>query len=76
MQDPTQPEPYVQEDYSEPEPPKRRMSGWLIALIVILVLIIACCCVVVLVYLFFAPTVGNTFSTIIQTIEVYTPAAP
>ena len=77
MQDPHETEPYVQEGYYEPEP-KRRMSGWLIALIVILVLIVACCCCV-FVILFFVPTsssVGNVFSTIIQTLEAFTPIPP
>jgi hypothetical protein len=75
MQDPYQTEPYVQDEYPEPQP-KRRMSGWLIALIVILVLIVACCCLIFFGYLLLAPSVGNTFSTIIETLEAFTPVPP
>jgi hypothetical protein len=72
MQDPYQTEPYAPDEYYEPEP-KKRMSGWLIALIVILVLIVICCFCLFVSVLLLGPAIGNTFSTIIETIEVFTP---
>lgn len=61
-----------QDDYYEPEP-KRGMSGWMIALIVVLVLIVVCCLCACAAFLLAGPTIGNVFSTVIETIEVMTP---
>jgi hypothetical protein len=72
MQDTHEPEPYKPDDVYQPAP-KKRMSGWLIALIVIAVLLVLCCLCVFISLLLLGPAVGNTFSTIIQTIEVATP---
>jgi flagellar basal body-associated protein FliL len=72
LQDTYETEPNTQDEYYEPEP-KKGMSGWLIVLIVLLVLIVACCLCAFLGLLLVGPAVGNTFSTIIQTIEVATP---
>jgi hypothetical protein len=67
-----QEETYQDEFYYEPEP-KKGMSGWLIALIVVLVLIVVCCiCACVAVWLA-GPSIGNVFSSVIETLEVYTP---
>ncbi|MGD8625539.1 MAG: hypothetical protein PVF47_06220 [Anaerolineae bacterium] len=65
-------EAYEDEYYYEPEP-KRGMSGWLIALLVILALIVICCICACLALVFAGPAIGNTFSTIIETMEVMTP---
>ena len=72
MGDTYQEEPYQDEYYYEPEP-RRGMSGWLIALIVVLVLIVVCCICVCLAFWLMGPAVGNTFSTIIETMEALTP---
>jgi flagellar basal body-associated protein FliL len=58
---------YEDEYYYEPEP-RRRMSGWLIVLIVAVVLILACCACACAVVLLSGPAIGNTFSTIIETL--------
>jgi hypothetical protein len=58
--------------YPAPEP-KRGMSGWLIALIVVLVLVVVCCLCLCVALLLLGPTVGNTFSTIIEQIMTATP---
>ena len=49
------------------------MSGWLLALIVVLVLIVACCICACAVVLLGGPTIGNVFSTIIETVEAPMP---
>jgi hypothetical protein len=49
------------------------MSGWLIALIVVLVLILVCCLCLCLGALLLGPAMGETFSTIVETLEVMTP---
>jgi hypothetical protein len=75
MEDPFQNEVYEEEYAYEPEP-KKRMSGGTIALIVILVIIVLCClCAFVVVggLALLGPSVGNTFSTIIETLEAATP---
>jgi hypothetical protein len=54
-------------------PPKRGMSGWLIALIIVLALAAVCLVCVCLALWLVGPAVGNTFSTIIETIEATTP---
>ena len=68
---PYQEPPYEAEDYYVAEEPKKGMSGWLIALIVVLVLIVLCCICVCLGMLLTGPTIGSTFSTIIE--EMVTP---
>jgi hypothetical protein len=65
-------ETYADEYYYEPEP-KRGMSGWLIALIVVVALIVICCICVFVALLLAGPAIGNTFSTMIETMEVMTP---
>jgi hypothetical protein len=60
------------EDMQE-TPPKRGMSGWLIALIIVLALAAICLVCVCLALWLVGPAVGNTFSTIIETIEATTP---
>jgi hypothetical protein len=72
MQDTYQRDPYPNEYYPAPEA-KRGMSGWLIALIVVLVLVVICCCCLCVVLLLLGPTVGNTFSTIIEELITATP---
>jgi hypothetical protein len=64
-------ETYTEETYDAP--PKRGMSGWLIALIIVLGLAFVCIVCVCLALLLVGPAVGNTFSTIIETIEATTP---
>jgi hypothetical protein len=60
--------------YYPPQPqPRRGMSGWLIALIVVLVLILVCCVCLCLGALLLGPAMGETFSTIVETLEVMTP---
>ena len=60
--------------YAYPEPePKKKLSGWLIALIVIVVLIIACCLCGLVAMLLAGPAIGNSFSTVIESIEIMTP---
>jgi len=49
------------------------MSGWLIALIIVLGLGAVCIVCVCLALWLVGPAVGNTFSTIIETIEAATP---
>ena len=67
---------YQEVPYSEPEP-KKGMSGWLIALIIIASLLVLCClCLMIVLVLtpaLFGPTVGNVFSTIVETVEAMTP---
>jgi hypothetical protein len=63
---------YQDEYYYEPEP-KKGMSGWLIALIVVLVLIVACCLCACVAFWLAGPSIGNVFSSVIETLEVYTP---
>jgi hypothetical protein len=53
-------------DY-EPEP-RRGMSGWLIVLIVALVIVMVCCVCACLIVLLSGPAIGNTFSTIIESL--------
>jgi hypothetical protein len=65
MTEPYRDEVYEDEYYYEPEP-RRGMSGWLIALIVVAVIIVVCCVCACLAALFLGPTIGNTFSTIIE----------
>ncbi|MBN1658245.1 MAG: hypothetical protein JXA93_07590, partial [Anaerolineae bacterium] len=59
--------------YYEQPPARRGMSPWLIALIVVLALIVVCCVCLCLGVLLLGPAMGNTFSTIIETLEVMTP---
>ncbi len=66
------PDEVYSEEYYEPEP-KRGMSGWLIALIIVLGLGAVCLVCLCLALLLVGPAVGNTFSTIIETIEATTP---
>lgn len=66
-QPPEEQQPYAQ-------PPKKGMSGWLIALIVVLVLVVLCCLCIAVSWLVAAPSMGNVFSQIIETIEATTPA--
>jgi hypothetical protein len=71
--DDTYPSDIYQDDrYDAPEP-KKGPSGWLIAFIVLLVLIVGCCICLLLAMLLVGPAVGNTFSTIIGTVEATTP---
>jgi flagellar basal body-associated protein FliL len=72
MEDAYQENTYQDEYYYEPEP-KKGMSGWLIALIVVLVLIVVCCICACAAFLLAGPTIGNVFSTVIDTIEAMTP---
>lgn len=62
---------YQESDYDVPEP-KKGMSGWLIALIVLAVLVVLCCICLLAAMLLLGPAVGNTFSTIVETIEAAT----
>jgi len=55
-----------QEEYEYEPAPKKGMSGWLIALIVVLVLLVICCACLCLGMLLLGPAVGDTFSTIIE----------
>lgn len=64
-------EPYRDEVYEDEyyyEEPRRGMSGWLIALIVVLVLIVLCCACGCLALLLGGPAIGETFSTIIESL--------
>ncbi len=72
MEDTYPDEIYQDSDYYEPEP-KKRMSGWLIALIVFLVLVVLCCFCILAGMLLLGPAIGNTFSTIVETLEAATP---
>lgn len=53
--------------------PKRGMSGWLIALLIVLGLAGVCMVCLCLTLWLVGPAVGNTFSTIIETVEATTP---
>ena len=53
--------------------PKRGLSGWLIALILVFGLAAVCILCLCLALWLAGPAVGNTFSTIIETIEAATP---
>ncbi|MEJ2211141.1 MAG: hypothetical protein P8129_19160 [Anaerolineae bacterium] len=62
-------EPYQDEVYEDEyyyEEPRRGMSGWVIALIVVLVIVLLCCACACIALLLAGPTIGNTFSTIIE----------
>lgn len=59
--------------YYQPVQARRGLSPWLIALIVVLALILICCACLCLGVLLLGPEMGETFSTIIETIEVMTP---
>jgi flagellar basal body-associated protein FliL len=72
MEEPYQGNTYQDEYYYEPAP-KKGMSGWLIALIIVLVLIVVCCLCICLAIVVMGPAIGNTFSTIIETLEATTP---
>ena len=63
---------YEDETYDQPEP-KKGMSGWLIALLVVVALIVLCCICFFAALILLGPTMGTTFSTIIETIEAITP---
>lgn len=67
---------YREEPYPQPEP-KRGLSGWLIALIVVAAIIVICCLCLLVVLVFapilLGPSVGNVFSTVIETMEAMTP---
>ena len=67
MADPYEEEYYGEEVYYEPAP-RRGMSGWLIALIVGLVVLLFCCVCACAVLVLAGPVIGNTFSTIIETL--------
>ena len=67
MGEPYQDEVYDDEYYYEPAP-RRGMSGWLIALIVVLVIIVLCCVCACAAILLAGPSIGNTFSTIIESL--------
>ncbi len=53
--------------------PRKGMAGWLIALIVLVVLMFLCCVCACAALVLLGPAMGNTFSTIIETIEATTP---
>jgi hypothetical protein len=72
MQDTYQDNTVQNEYYPVPEP-KKGMSGWLIALIVVLVLLAVCCLCLCLAVVLAGPSIGNTFSTIIEQITTVTP---
>ena len=62
--------------YAEPEP-KKGLSGWVIALIIIAALLAICCVCLLIVLLLtpalLGPSIGNVFSTIVETVEATTP---
>lgn len=72
MEDAYQEVPYP----AEPEP-KKGLNGWQIALIVVAALIVVCCLCLLIVLIFapllLGPSVGNVFSTVIETMEAMTP---
>lgn len=72
MEDTFQDDTYQDDVYYEPEP-RKGISGWLIALIVFIVLAVICCICLFLATVFLPPAVGNTFSTIVETLEAATP---
>jgi hypothetical protein len=72
VQAPYESEPYPDQQYYAPEPPKKT-SGWLIALIVVLVLVVVCCLCLCGAMVLLGPSVGNVFSTIVTTMEAITP---
>jgi hypothetical protein len=53
--------------------PKRGMSGWLVALLVVLGLASVCIVCLCLALWLAGPAVGNTFSTIVETVEATPP---
>jgi hypothetical protein len=53
--------------------PRRPMRGWLIAFVVLLILAVVCCLCLCAATLLLGPSVGTTFSTIVETIEATTP---
>ena len=67
MADPCEEEFYGDEGYYQPAP-RRGMSGWLIALIVALVVILFFCVCACAALVLAGPVIGNTFSTIIETL--------
>ena len=66
------PEDIYPQDQYQPAP-KKGMAGWLIALIVLVVFMCLCCICVLAALVLLGPAVGNTFSTIIETVEASTP---
>ncbi len=72
-------DPYQEQTYQEPthneyyDKPRKGMSGWLIALLIILALIVICCLCVCASSLLLGPTMGNTFSVIIEDIATPIP---
>ena len=71
MEEFTPDETYAEDTYEDT--PKRGLSGWLIALIIVVVLATVCVLCLCLVLVLLGPAVGNTFSTIIETVEAVTP---
>jgi len=71
MKEMTADEPHPENSYEDT--PGRGMSGWLIALIIVLGLAAVCILCLCLALWLLGPAVGNTFSTIIETIEATTP---
>lgn len=61
-------DPYEDEIYGEYYEPQQGMSGWLIALIVVLVVLLFCCVCACAALVLAGPVIGNTFSTIIETL--------
>jgi hypothetical protein len=71
----TTPESTPQATYTPPEP-KKGMSGWVLALIIVAAVVVVCCVCLVLAFgllVLTAPSVGNVFSTLIETVEAVTP---
>ena len=71
----TAPEITPQATYSPPEP-KKGMSGWVLALIIVAAVVVVCCVCLALVLgilVLSAPSVGNVFSTLVETVEAVTP---
>jgi hypothetical protein len=60
-------DPYEEEESYDYEP-RQGMSGWLIALIVALVIILLFCICACAALTLLGPVIGNTFSTIIETL--------
>jgi hypothetical protein len=58
------------------QPPKKKLSGWVIALIVLGVVIVCACLIVLLIPVVLAllgPSVGNVFSNVINNLGTPTP---
>jgi hypothetical protein len=72
----TAPDSTPQATYTPPEP-KKGMSGWVLALIIVAAVVVVCCVCLALALILglvlAGPTVGNVFSTIVETVEAVTP---